>query len=108
MLYRFGFQVTGTLVMFILLWILLLKLPESGGSLRINSTMTPSCDDVSSLNSGDAKVFWVSKTNLNKGQVSMDLIVNLLNIININIADNGNYRHRSWISHDHTIPCCCP
>ena len=48
--------------MFIILWILLLKLPESGGSsLGVNSTMTSSCDDVSSLNSGNAKVFWVSK-----------------------------------------------
>ena len=57
---------TGTLVMFVLLLVLLLKLPESGGSsLGINSTMTPSCNDVSPINSGDAKVFWVSELTKN-------------------------------------------
>lgn len=55
---------TGTLVMFVILLILLTKLPESGGNSPINSNVTSSCNDVSPLNSGDAKAFWVSYNNV--------------------------------------------
>ena len=48
--------------MFVILLILLTKLPKSGDTSALaNSTVAPSgCVDVSSLNSSDAKAFWVS------------------------------------------------
>lgn len=62
--YRFGFQVTGTLVVFILLLVLLAKLPESNAvnntTVTINSTLSGCDDDVSPLNSTDDMAFWVS------------------------------------------------
>ena len=56
--YRFGFQVTGTLVVFVILWVLLDRLPESQNS-TLNHTHSCS-DDVSPLNSSDQMAFWVS------------------------------------------------
>lgn len=68
MIHRFGFQVTGTLVVFVLLWILLDELPESAHATTYTSTTSllnhtissHQCDDVSPLNSNDRMAFWVS------------------------------------------------
>ena len=68
---RFAFQVTGTLVVFALLWILLAELPQAGNSPAVNhnhtliSTTSCGSDDASNLNFGDAKAFWVSWSSLN-------------------------------------------
>ena len=50
---------TGTLIVFAILWILLDKLPESGGSTLVNDTLSTASCDVSPLNSDDAMAFWV-------------------------------------------------
>ena len=61
-IYRFGFQVIGTLVVFVLLLVLLTKLPESSEAIHNNNiTVTMTCDDdASALSSNDDMAFWVS------------------------------------------------
>ena len=58
--FRFAFQVIGTLVVFVILWVLLAKLPKSGSNGTLITAVNCSGDDASQLNSGDTKPFWVS------------------------------------------------
>ena len=62
--YRFAFQVVGTLMVFIILWILLAELPEPGNTSFANHTLIAeascSSDNSLPLNSGESKAFWVS------------------------------------------------
>lgn len=71
---RFAFQVTGTLVVFVLLWILMAKLPQPtagpNNPLTLNVSLMEaagaSCnsDDVSQLNFCDKRAFWVSSSSV--------------------------------------------
>ena len=59
--YRYGFQISGTLLAFAILFVLLDKLPKASiPEEYANSTVT-SCDAGDSpLNYGDSTAFWVS------------------------------------------------
>ena len=59
--YRYGFQISGTLLAFAILFVLLNKLPKASIPEGYGNSSVTSCDAGDSpLNYGDRTAFWVS------------------------------------------------